>query len=516
MNTPLAAEAKHASRFPMLSLWLVTLLPGNALVLLDVQRGVVRPGVWLARFLPALVVLAVVLWALVRSTPFALRLRRELRLALAPGLLLSLFSGAALSLDGLGEGPMFGVVSTMPWVLGFVLPSAMLLMPMSVEREQGTLLPLLTSPLGGRAFAEKFALGSVLVVLSWLQLAGVQRETQMWWFALAGHVLALATVPTWFFLTQDDETTVGFIVLVPFFGAAPLALLLPAAVLPAAALYGVVMLGLLPAALRRGVATGAPAWLRRDVPGISWLERWARPVLRAELRGQRDTIVLGGVAVLIFGVFQVLELGEIGDTEAGPISLFIFSGVGALLSPLLSFSEAQRLGTLDAMLTVQPRQRVFTRRALGSAVTTVVVSMLGPAVVCAATSRLSVSGVVAWVLAMSVLWSVGLAVSVHFASVGTALATGVGVAFALVMTHVALMVAAVWGTASLLDAAPFPQPGPFLAAVLVIIAGVALGVAWRRFMTADRLEPRVLVSATAVSLAHAAVLGAASVVATLL
>ncbi len=498
----------------MLSWWLLTLLPGNALVLLDLARGVVRPGVWLARSLPALVVLALVLWAQTRTTAFTLRLRKELRLALLPGVLLGLSSGAALCLDAIGEGPIYGMVWTLPWVLGLVLPLAMLLMPLSFEREHGTLLPLLTSPLGGRAFAEKFALGAVLVVLSWLQLSvGVHRGTEMWWFALGGHVLALATVPTWFFLTQDDGTSLGFIMLVPFFGATPIALLFPAAVIPAEALYGLLMLALLPTALRRGAATGAPAWLRRDVPGSSWLEGWAGPVLRAELRGQRDTIMLGFVAVL---AFVVIELMDAGETGAGPLALFASCGVGAMLSPMLSFSEARRLGTLDAMLIVQPRRQVFLRRALVSALTTIVVSLMVPGLLLAATSEASVGGAVAWVIAMTVLWSVGLAVSVHFASVWTALATGVLVAWGLVVAHLALLFATLWGAAMMLGAEQFPQLEPFLAAAMVIIAGVALGVAWRRFMSADRMEPRVLASATAVSLAHAAVLGAASVVATFL
>ena len=58
------------TRFPMLSLWLLTLIPGNAVVLLDLQHGVVRPTVWFARFVPALLVLAVSL--------FLIRTRSEL------------------------------------------------------------------------------------------------------------------------------------------------------------------------------------------------------------------------------------------------------------------------------------------------------------------------------------------------------------------------------------------------------------------------------------------------------
>lgn len=502
-------------RFPLQALWLLTLIPGNVVVLLDLQRGVVRPAVWLARFVPALLVLAVVLWAHARTTRAALRVRTELRHLLASGLLLSVSSGAALCVDVVpAGGPVHALVRLMPWVLAVVLPAAAVLMPMSLERERGTLTSLLLTPLGARTFAEKFGLAAGLVVLSWLVLSvGEQRGTELWWFALAGHVLALATVPTWFFLTQDDETSLGFIVLVPFFIVMPAGVFWPAAVLPVAALYAVVMLALLPAALRRGVAAGAPAWLRKDTPGFGWLERLARPVLRAELHGQRDCIILGGVAVLSFVVLGLMAHHDPEAAEVATLALFVLCGVAAVLSPALAFTEARRLGTLDAQLAVQPRRRVFIHRALVSAATTVVVSGLVPAAGLAATSGMSINAVLGWSLAMVVLWSVGLVVAVHLASVGTALVTGLGVAFSAVVAHVALLLLALWGAMTVLDTEQLPPGGPFISAALVVVAVSALVVAWRRFNVADRLEPRVAFSASAVSLGHAAVLGAASVIA---
>lgn len=502
-------------RFPLQALWLLTLIPGNVVVLLDLQHGVVRPAVWLARFVPALVVLAVVLWAHVRTTRAALRARTELRHLLAPGLLLSVSSGAALCVDVVpAGGPVHALVRLMPWVLAVVLPAAAVLMPMSLEHERGTLSSLLLTPLGARAFAEKFALAAGLVVLSWLVLSvGEQRGTELWWFALAGHALALATVPTWFFLTQDDETSLGFIVLVPFFIVMPAGVFWPAAVLPMAALYGVVTLALLPAALRRGVAAGAPAWLRMDTPGLGRLERLAKPVLQAELRGQRDSIVLGGMAVLCFVVLRLVASDDAVAAAVTPMALFVLAGVAAVLSPALAFTEARRLGTLDAQLAVQPRRRVFLHRALVSAATTVVVSGLVPGAIVGLTSGLSVDAVLGWSLAMTVLWSAGLVVAVHLGSVGTALVTGLGLAFSAVAAHVTLLLLALWGAMTVLDTVELPPGGPFISAALVVVAATALVVAWRRFNVADRLEPRVLFSASAVSLGHAALLGVASVIA---
>lgn len=348
------------------------------------------------------------------------------------------------------------------------------------------------------------------MVLSWLQLtAGMERGSELWWFALGGHVLALATGPTWFFLTQDDETSLGFVVLTPFFAVAPAGLLFPPAVIPCAALYGVVMLALLPRAIRRGAASGAPAWLHRETPGLPWLERRLRPMLRAELRGQRDAIILAGASLLAFGVLELM-----GEVEAAPIALFLFSGVAAVLSPALAFTEARRLGTLEAQLIVQPRRRVFTGRALRSALTTAVMSVIAPGALLALTAPLSLPAVAAWLLGMSVLWAVGLAAAVHFRSVGSALATGLGLTFGLVVAHVGLLVLCAVGTMVLLGGGLFPNLGSFIPAVLVIVVAAALAVAWRRFLGADRLEPQVMLSAGAVSLGHAAVLGAACAVMT--
>jgi hypothetical protein len=500
------------TRFPMFALWLLTLLPGNAVVVLDLAHGVVRPAVWAVRFAPALLVLTLVLWAQVRSSPLALRLRHELRLALGPGLLLFVTSGAALCLDAVPDGVVHELLRTMPWVLALVVPSAMVSMPMIAERERGTLHSLLISPLGARAFAEKFAVAAGLVLLSWVQLsAGGQRGTEVWWFALGGHLLALATVPTWFFLTQDDETSLGFVVLAPFVAVAPASLLVEWAMIPVGFLYVAVMLALLPFALRRGLAAGAPAWLRRSAPGLSFLERWASPVLAAELRGQRDAVALSGAAVLAFTVISLM-----GDAEAATMALFFFCGAATVLSPSLAFTEAQRLGTLEAQLIAQPRRQVFVRRAAASAFTTALAAVLVPLAVLVATRGFSLNGAAAWALSIGVLWTIGLAAAVHFGSVGTALASGIGAAAGLLFAHGGLFVLSFLGTMSALEDRldrVFPAAGLFLSASLVVLAVAALLVAARRFLRSDRFEPRVLFSAAAVSLTHAAVLGAASVVA---
>lgn len=501
------APVRTVSRLPAISLWLLALIPANTVMLLDLQRGVVRPSVWLARFLPALVLLAVVAWAHLSTSNTAVRLRRELRLALGPGILLLLGSGAAMTLDVLVDGAQT-LARAVSFMTALILPAAVVLLPMSVERERGTLLPLLASPLGARAFAEKFTLAAFVVVLSWLQLtAAGDQGSDLWWFALAGHALALLTVPTWFFLLQNDDVTLGYVVVTPLL-AVPVALFGPSVAIGCVAVFGAAMLAGLPAAHRRGAAVGPPLWFQGDVPGVAWLERLAPPLVRTALHGQRPAVMITAAGVASFVAIAVWG----SDAAVAPLPLFIFCGCAAMLSPCLAFAEARRVGTLEAELVAQPRRQVFARRALLSGITT--------AVLCVALPGALIGGVVgfngplamAWCVLMVMLWSVGLAASVHQTSAGNGFIAGFAVTGVVGVGQIALCAMASWTTASWLGGDPFVSRA-FMAAALAVVAVVAIAVGGRRFLVADRFEPRIAVAAVTICLLHSAVIGASSALA---
>lgn len=508
-------KAPMRARFPLHSLWLLLLIPGNVLVALDLAHAVVRPGVWLVRFAPVLLVLAVVAFAHAAASRLAIRLRKELRLALPMALLALTSSGAVLCVDALPEGGLREVLRTLPQVLALVLPVALVLMPMSAERERGTLQELLTLPGGGRAFAEKFALAALLVVVSWLELSTVaERGSDLWWFALGGHVLALATAPAWFFSAPDEGTALGFVVLLPFFLAGIPALVWAPAALPVVALYAVLMLAWLPHAIRQGAAAPPPLWMRVSSSALPWVERLASPLWRAELRGQRDALSLNAFAALAYVTIQLAN--DASRAEASMV-LIAFCAVAALLSPVLAFTEARRVGTLDTELSMRPRAEVFLRRAKGSLLCTGLASVVMPWVLMAPETFSD-----AWHMAllltlmMSLAWTVGLAVAVHLRGVGTALAAGLGLGVAMLVSHEGLLVLTSWGTQRALNLEAWPNLAPFLLASLVVNGAMAAAVAARRFLKADRLEPRVILGAVALSLTHAAVLGAAGVAISLL
>ncbi len=494
------------SRFPMAALWLLALVPGNAVVLLDLAHGVVRPAVWLARFVPALLVLALVGWSERATSPFAARLRKELRLTLFPGLLLLGASGVGLWSDLFPPGGgLAGLVHTMPWVLALVLPASSLLTPMTVEFERDTLSALWLSPRGARAFAEKYALGAGLVVLSWVQLSAcTPGSPELWWFGLGGHVLAVATVPAWFLLGKKEGTALGLVTLVPFVVASPAALL-DVSVVPTLATYGVVMLALVPWALERGLL--APAiGEQAAVPGATWASRGVPPLLAAELSGQRETLILVGVGVASFAGVRLVD-----GHEAAPMVLFFLSAIAAALSPSLAFAEAQRLGTLEALLVLRPRRAVFRLKVLTSLAVTLVACVLAPLLllnVAGSTGR--VDDVLGWLVGIGFVWSVALAVSVHLSGAGTALGTAMGLAFFGALAQVALFVGVSLGLSWLLDR-PLSS-SHLLGATMVGTAGIAAFIGWRRFVHLPVAPARLALLGGGLSLLYAAVMGAAGVV----
>jgi hypothetical protein len=491
-------------RFRMSWLWLLTLLPGDVVVVMDLVHGAFRPGVWLARFSPALLVLALVAWSSLTNSPLAVRLRTELRLALFPALLLLVSSGSGLVLDVVPfDGLLAGLMHAV-WALALVLPAAMLLTPMVREYERETLAALLVTPRGARAFGEKFALGAGLVVLSWLQLSPSQpRFSELWYFELAGHVLALATVPTWFLFGKKEGATLGLVVLVPFFAVMPVAWFeRPTLVTIALVVYGLGMLALFPRALRRGLL--APGIDERLAVAGVWAPRTLSPLLAAELSAQREALILASVGV--FGFFGVLLCD---GREGAPMVLFMLSVLTAALSPSLAFAEAQRLGTLEPLLVLRPRREVFRLKVLTSLGLTLVASVVLPLLILLATrGEGRASDAAGWLVAIGFVWSLGLVSSVHSpgaaisfsASLGIAFASavGLGLAFALTSLGVGTLLGSHAGGVS------------FLGATFVASMAIAVFLAWRRFVQLPEPSPRAALLGAGVALFHAVVMGAAA------
>lgn len=495
-----------APRFRSTWLWLLALLPGDLVVVMDLVHGAFRPGVWLARMAPALLVLWLVAWSSLNDSALAVRLRKELRLLLFPGLLLLLSSGGGLVVDVVPPFGLFSGVMHAVWTLALVLPAAALLNPMVREYERDTLAALLVTPRGTRAFAEKFALGALVVVLSWLQLSTSQpRFSELWNYGLAGHALAVVSVPTWFLLGKKEGSTLGLVILVPFLAAAPVALLGTARlVMVELIVYGGVVLALFPWALRRGLlAPGLDEHMA--VPGGSWARRLP-PLNGAELVAQREAFILGGVGALASLVICALE-----GTEEAKMVLFMVGVLVAALSPSLAFAEAQSQGTLEPLLVMRPRREVFRLKALSSLAVMMLACVLVPLLLLLATgTRGEVGDALAWCCAMGFVWSLGLAVSVHVSGAAGASSVALGLAFIGTLLLVAGFVTASLGLSAVLDTGG--SDGSFLGAAFVVSTAIAVFVAWRRFVHLPAAPHRQALLGAGVGLLHALVLGIAAAV----
>jgi hypothetical protein len=353
-------------------------------------------------------------------------------------------------------------------------------------------------PSGPRVFGIKFALSATLVCLSWLLLQATPMESDAWWFALGGHLVALVTVPTWFLLARSEAATLGLAVLVPYFLLLPVGYFSRALVLPMAALYGMVVLGLVPWATRRGVASGLPSWLSSTSFGGP---------RRLLIREQRDAMWMTLIGLIAGGV-----LSFEGSTEGAALMIFVFCAVSAVLSASLAFAEARRQGTLEVELAAWARRRVLVQRAMGSLFVTVLLAIVTPLTCIAIVDKLTPAIALAWTLMMLVTWCVALAASVHVASAGAGVVAGLG-------AMVLLFFAQVWGfggaflfTARTLRMGSSAMTEVLLPLSLLVLGGTALFVAAQRFLRADRLQPRVLVSATLGSVATSVMFGALAAV----
>ena len=471
-------------------LWLLALVPGISTVVLDLLHGVTRPAIWFARLVPVLLWLALVAWARSSRSTLAQQVRVELRLAMLGGLLILISSSSALVQDAMPGTAMGALLNILPWVLAVVLPASAVALPMSAEHARGTFEQLMATPSGARVFAIKFALSATLVCLSWLLLSSTPTPDESRWFALSGHLVAVVTVPTWFLLARSEGATLGLAVLVPYFVLLPVGYFAPALLPVGAVSYGVSVFALLPWVVRRGSA-GIPSWLMGSSGGGP---------RRLLFREQRDAMWMT-VAGFIGGGFLYLR----DDASAAGLIIFGFCAVASVLSASLAFAEARAQGTLEVELATWARSRVLLKRAAGSLLVSVLLSIVAPLGAIAIVDTLKPTMVFAWTLLMLVTWCVAFAASVHVTSTGASMVAGIGAAVVLLSAHV-------WSFGmAFLQATKLTGFGTAtelcLTLSLVVLGVTALLVAIQRFLRADRLQPAVLVPATLGSVAAATLFG---------
>lgn len=493
--------AGHARTLHPLLPWMLLLLPGNVLVALDVARGVIRFDIWLLRFMPALLVLAVTAWAAFTHTPAATRLRKELRLALPVGLPMLLVSSVALCADTYDAAAYRTSVVNGLWVIGqaFLSP-VVVVVPWVLELRSQTWTQMLAQPLGRRALLEKFTLSAGLVVVSALTASVGDTSIDRHFLPMA-HVLALSAALPLFLLLRNGFLAISstFVLLVvQRVGVKDLAAKWPVGSVGLQVVlitFVIALLLVLPRQLRRlplveadySSTARAGGWLRFALP-------W-----RAELEPLRLLLVLPALGLL--GLLGFTFDG--GDGAALP--LFVCCATVALLSPGIVFSEARRLGTLDPLLAVLPRRVVFQRKLVASGLFTLVTCVVLPTVAMRLTRTGHWADLVAWLVGMGFLFAVGLVVAHFTKHAALTLSVGGGVAAVLAGAQTALAEGSV-----VLLRGEFLQ-GHLLAASFVGTSLVLMAMAWLNF-SGRITSSRVLAFGGATCLAQAlalAVVGSA-------
>lgn len=471
--------------FPRAAWWLLAFIPADVLVALDLERGVYRPTTWLARFVPAALVLALVAWAELTRTAVALRIRKELSLALPFGLPLLVVSGLALLVDALPPATLPGAMAN-----GLVVPLsglfaiAAVLLPFVTELTSETWAALRTSPQGARALVEKFALAAALLLVAWLQLTCAHPSAEELAFGLACFGVALT-----FSLGALRWLQHGLLAVV---ASLTLAMVLAGAVElhhdwpVAASLVGLAAGALALTSLltvRRwwnqlplveaqpGSTTSAARWLSR----VSW--PW-----RAELEPLRVALWLPLVGVAGTVLFAI-DRADSSLANAVAMPMFIGCASAALLSPAIVFSEARRAGTLELLLTVQPAKTVFARKVSAAAAFAALSSVALPAAVSSLSTQVSIDSL-PWALAMAFLFAVGLVVALHARQATVALFVAAAAAGALGIAQFVLAEGSAAFTHVLLHSGnPFDGllDARHLAATFVGTTGLLLALAWWQF-----------------------------------
>lgn len=453
--------------------WLLTLLPANVLAISELNHGRFAAPRWFGAFAPVLPLLALVAWAEWTQSSRAVRLRTELRLVMPMAVLLLVANGLGAVVP-LVLPSAAGLAQTLSEVFSLIAPAAVILVPLTWEAERGTLPMLMTSPLAGRVLAEKFGVGALVIVASWLQVTLASGAgDDGWWFALAGHVVALTTALPWFFFAKKDVSSLAFTLLAPMLVVAPFAWFewLPG-IVGSLVVYMVTMLALVPRAVRRGVF--GPGF------GESWVlngpggpERRLAPLLGAELREQRESVLLGVLAIAV-----AVALSGHRELQIG--MLFFLSATAAALSPAQAFAEARRMGTLELRLSLVPRARVFREKALVSLLVTVVMSIVAPVALLMSIGSMQLSAVPVWAIEVLVVWAIAFAVSIELSGAAAALAISALISGGVMVASVSVFIAGfIGGTyASGRDGAGSEYLGPLMFIVLVS----ALVVAQQRFV----------------------------------
>lgn len=501
-------------RFAATWLWLFSLVPADAALLLDLFHGVRQPMVWVARFLPALTVLGVVAFAQLRDSALALRLRKELYLAWPAGLGLLLVSGAPMLGSTLEPGLLRSQLAVTPWLISGVLVPVVLLRPLASEVEQGTLGALVVSPRGARALAEKYALGALLVVLSRVQLSAAEGLgaaspwPSPWLVGLATHVVPLATVPTWFFLMKRAPSALALTLMAPLAVAAGTWRLDlgPRGLFWALGALCALVLAALPQVLRRGALAPAPSE-GRDALAPLRLGWRAPPVLHALISEQREAVAF--VVLIVAGAMAQWGMGAV--TQSAPLA-FVLSACLAALSPGLALAEPRRLGVLEHQLTVRPRAEVLVQRAGASLGFTLVGAVVVPLVVLSILGAPEVSAG-PWLVVIGVLWALSMLVASRSSSAGTTLAAGLGLSALVLASHFLMFMLGRWALGQLLQSAPnAPQ---LLAASCVFTGLLAAGLGGWWFVRQPSVTAwwRATGLAAVAGLASAVLFGAASTIA---
>ncbi|PZR10519.1 MAG: hypothetical protein DI536_19960 [Archangium gephyra] len=467
-------------KFSARAWWLLILLPVNVLMLAELRSGTHDTRRWLGALAPVLPLLLLVVWAEIANSPRAVRLRTELRLMLPVGVVLLLATGFGMVLPSVFPAAS-ALVMVVSQVLSLVLPSAVILVPLTWEAERGTLPALMTSPRAGQVIGEKFALSALVIVTSFTQVAlspGNERS-----YALAGHVIALATALPWFFFAKKDVSSLGLTVVVPILLVLPFALFESMLGVVVLGFYGVTMLALVPRAVRRGVfAPGfGESWVLNSVGGP---ERRLAPLLGAELREQRESVLLGVLALTV-----AVALSGHRELQVG--MLFFLSAAAAALSPAQAFAEARRTGTLELRLSLVPRARVFREKALVSLGVMAVSNIVAPVALLMSLGSMQWSAVPAWAMEMVVIWALALAVSIELSGAAVSLAMSSLIATGVMLATVMVFIGGYIGAAYL--ASHEGRGSEYLGAVMFIVLVTALVVAQQRFVALRPLRRVLLV-----------------------
>ncbi len=504
LKTDLVFERVPAAKlYP--GLWLLTLLPVSALVLLDLHAGIFRPSIWAIRFVPALLALLPGAWANLSGSVRATRLRKELRLIAPITLTLLVSTSLAFVCDAPMPLALRFVLLTGPAMGVLVITAAVAIAPWGEEHRLGTLAAQLLSPHSGQLMLEKSALAAYFLVISSLcSVATPFFSPELAALSILSHVLAILTGPAWFFALRSSTAALGMFVMAPVSALliAPWLLYvdLPPALSVGLALgYGVVMLALTPQLLRAGISRPPP---RAVTDGV---RLWAPSSVAGPMQVERKLL---GSAMAIGVLASVLSVpGYLLANDETREGLFVINALMGLLvcalTPALTLAEPRQLVMQE--LAAHPRTRVFWRKLSSSLGVAVIAGLVLPSAVMLTLSRLTATGLAVFIVTGLTLWAVSFAVSTWLEPAGTVVATSFGVCGLMVGAQFAALALGAWlltGGVSWL----VTQPAAGLAALGVIGPG-SLIFAWRNFVGLRQTRGRDAAVLISVSLVHAATLG---------